>query len=71
MEQKHLHAMPDTWSAVDGLGRFLPENDLAGDPRERFVGIFFWTWHNRYDEPENAVNTVWETPCRGRGTSGK
>ncbi len=68
MEASKFNARPDTWSAVDGLGRFLPENDLVGDPRQRFVGIFFWTWHNRYDEPENAVNTVWETPNRGRGT---
>ena len=51
---------PDTWSAVDGLGRVLPENEQAGGPRDRFVGMFFWTWHNRYDSAENAVNMAWD-----------
>ena len=38
-------AMPDTWAATDGLGRVLPDYDQVGGPRERFVGIFYWTWH--------------------------
>ena len=59
---------PDTWSAVDGLGRILPENGQVGGPRERFVGMFFWTWHNRYDSPHDAVNMAWETPNRGART---
>jgi hypothetical protein len=46
----HL-AMPDTWAAVDGLGRELPMGGEAPAPREnRTVGIFYWTWHN---EPRN------------------
>lgn len=59
---------PDTWSAIDGLGRMLPENAQAGSPRERFVGMFFWTWHNLHDNPDSAVNRAWQTPIRGRGT---
>ncbi len=35
----------DTWAAVDGLGRVLPMNDETGGERERFVGLFYWTWH--------------------------
>lgn len=60
---------PATWSAVDGLGRVLPEHDSVGAPREKFVGMFFWTWHNKYDDPENAVNKVWKIQSRGIGTT--
>lgn len=36
----------DTWTAVDALGRALPNNEAVGDVREnKFVGIFYWTWH--------------------------
>ena len=45
------HAMPDTWAAIDGLGRKLPMGAEVPEPREnRTVGIFYWTWHN---EPRN------------------
>ena len=37
---------PDTWTAVDSLGRIVPGGDLTGAPRERAVGLFYWTWHN-------------------------
>lgn len=40
-------AMSDTWVCTDGLGRTLPGNAEAGDPRgDRFVGMFYWSWHN-------------------------
>ncbi len=32
-------ARPDTWSAVDGPERFLPENDRTGVP-QRFLRYF-------------------------------
>ncbi len=36
----------DGWAATDGLGRTLP---MGGETREkrddRFVGLFYWTWH--------------------------
>ncbi|MBQ6164809.1 MAG: hypothetical protein IJK23_10090, partial [Clostridia bacterium] len=38
--------MNGEWSATDALGRTLP---LGGEVREkrddRFVGLFYWTWH--------------------------
>lgn len=44
-------AMPDTWAAIDGLGRRLPMAGEVPEPRlNRTVGIFYWTWHN---EPRN------------------
>lgn len=40
---------PDTWVATDGIGRTLPgadETPLKTD-RDRFVGIFYITWHTQ------------------------
>lgn len=42
-------AKPDTWVATDGLDRTLPTNVQTGDVREeKFVGMFFWTWHTAF-----------------------
>jgi len=62
--------VPSSWSAVDGLGRFLPEREIAGPLRtNRFVGVFFWTWHDDYsNDPSNAVNRAWASQGRGIGT---
>lgn len=39
-------AMPDTYAATDALGRTLSTNEDTGDVRkDRFVGMFYWTWH--------------------------
>jgi hypothetical protein len=36
----------DTWVATDGAGRTLPGFNECGPPRnDRWVGIFYWTWH--------------------------
>ena len=61
---------PMSWSAVDGLGRFLPEHGTAGAPRkDKWVGIFYWTWHGDYsDSPSNAVNRCWDS--KGRNNIG-
>ena len=41
-----MDAMPDTYAATDALGRTLSSNEDTGDVREdRFVGLFYWTWH--------------------------
>lgn len=61
---------PMSWSAVDGLGRFLPEQGTVGAPRkDKWVGIFYWTWHGDYsNSPSNAVNRCWDSKGRGIGT---
>ncbi|MCL1952765.1 MAG: hypothetical protein FWF60_08060 [Oscillospiraceae bacterium] len=38
-------ARADNYAATDSLGRSLPGYDAVGGPRERFVGLFYWTWH--------------------------
>ena len=36
---------PDTWAAVDALGRVLPTHDQVGDLKpDKFVGIFYFLW---------------------------
>ena len=58
--------LPDTWDAVDGLGRILPGNDETGDVREdRYVGIFYWTWHCAHaksTDPHNVTKILEQYP---------
>jgi len=44
-----LDTYPDTYYAIDGLNRELPDKISAGERREdRFVGLFYWTWHYNF-----------------------
>lgn len=48
---------PDTWTAVDGLGRTLPTYEEAGEKnQEKFVGLFYWTWHYHHSQNRPARN---------------
>ncbi len=50
-------AMPDTWTATDGLGRVLPTNAEAGDPKsDKYVGLFYWTWHVEFSKNYSPIN---------------
>lgn len=41
--------MSDTWAATDALGRVLPGEENAPASRtNRFVGIFYYTWHGAH-----------------------
>lgn len=50
---------PDTWAAVDGLGRTLP---VKGEVREKndrkFVGMFYWIWHTNFAQSLSARNAT-------------
>lgn len=36
----------DTWVATDGAGRVVPGYEECGPPKpDKWVGIFYWTWH--------------------------
>lgn len=40
-----IDTQPDTWAAVDGLGRAAPNHDQVGDPRPgKSVGLFYFLW---------------------------
>lgn len=52
---------PDTWAAVDGLGRTVNTYANTGDVREgKFVGMFYWTWHYEFakNTPANNINNI-------------
>lgn len=50
---------PDTWVAVDGLGRSLPTYSEVGETdREKFVGLFYWTWHYNFASTNEADNVT-------------
>ncbi|NLH98060.1 MAG: hypothetical protein GX446_01060 [Chthonomonadales bacterium] len=56
-------AMPDTWEAVDALGRKVATRPEAPAPRPgKFVGIFYWTWHVGAGEPYNVTKIITEHP---------
>lgn len=50
---------PDTWALTDGLGRSAP---LKGEVREKdpekFVGLFYWTWHTQQSRGKTAKNVT-------------
>lgn len=48
-----LDVRPDTWTAIDGLGRTLPQYEDTGGKKDRYVGMFYWTWHDA--EPSTLV----------------
>ena len=48
-ENYYGEVRPDTWVAVDGLGRSLPTYEEVGErDEEKFVGLFYWTWHYNF-----------------------
>jgi hypothetical protein len=54
-------------SATDALGRKLPGYKEVGGPRkDRFVGLFYWTWHTRQAKadigPYNTTRILKEKP---------
>lgn len=52
------------WSALDGLGRELPEAEVCGLPREdRFVGIFYFLWlgGHRQEGPHDVTKILRES----------
>ena len=34
--------------ATDALGRKLPSAKVAGAKRDKYVGLFYWTWHTNF-----------------------
>ncbi len=49
---------PSTWTAVDGLGRTLSDNsETSGKKQDKFVGMFYWTWHYPWVQEHEAITT--------------
>ncbi len=52
---------PDSWAATDALGREVRSYDNAPAKRDgKFVGIFYWTWHNSNHNDKYPVYNVSE-----------
>ncbi len=65
-ENTYGEVRPDTWVAVDGLGRSLPTYEETGArDGEKFVGMFYWIWHTNFArafEAENATEILSANP---------
>ena len=54
-------ANPDSWAATDALGRKVRSYDEAPARRDgKFVGIFYWTWHNANHNDKYPVYNISE-----------
>lgn len=58
--------LPETWAAVDSLGRTLPAQEQTGEKdNTKFVGMFYWIWHTNFGRsltPKNATEILTEHP---------
>jgi len=51
----------DSWAATDALGRKVRSYDEAPEKRQdKFVGIFYWTWHQGNDDTTYHVKNISE-----------
>jgi len=51
----------DQWAATDALGRKVREYRDAGDKKkDKFVAIFYWTWHQGDDDTTSQVKNITE-----------
>ncbi len=58
-DQTQAEIKPDTWAAVDGLGRTVNGYGDVGDKRDgKYVGIFYWTWHYEFAKSTKAMNVT-------------
>ncbi len=50
--------LPSTWAAVDGLGRTVSSyDDVGGKRAEKYVGMFYWTWHYPWVNDYEPITT--------------
>ena len=56
---------PDTWVAVDGLGRTVSTyEDVGGKREDKIVGCFYWIWFELWKnyEPRNITQIINKNP---------
>jgi hypothetical protein len=46
--------------ATDALGRRLPLYDETGAPKEKYIAMFYWTWHQGDDDTTYQVKNISE-----------
>ena len=53
--------MSDQWAATDALGRKVHDyHDVGERKKEKFVAIFYWTWHQGEDDKSYPVKNITE-----------
>ena len=56
----------DSWAATDALGRKVSEYKDAGDKKkDKFIAMFYWTWHQGNDDTTYQVKNISEIVRRG------
>ncbi|WP_298650936.1 hypothetical protein [uncultured Proteiniphilum sp.] len=50
----------DQWVATDGLGRELRNYSDTGSPKDKYVAMFYWTWHQGNDDTTTTVKNITE-----------
>lgn len=53
VDDREYKVRPDTWAAVDGLGRILPAYKDVGNLKDKKVGIFYTIWFE--EEYSNSI----------------
>ena len=46
--QNQFSINSNNWTATDGLGRTLPDFKETGPQKDKYVGMFYWTWHTDF-----------------------
>ena len=54
--QNQYKVFSDNWTATDGLGRKLPGYDETGPQKNKFIGLFYWTWHTDFNAEPAVMN---------------
>jgi|AGTN01.3.fsa_nt_gi hypothetical protein len=50
----------DRWTATDALGRELRGYSDAGDAKDKYIAMFYWTWHQGNDDTTTTVKNITE-----------
>ena len=54
------HVDSDQWSATDALERKVIEYLEAGNEKNKYVAMFYWTWHQGKDDTTTTVKNITE-----------
>lgn len=50
----------DQWVATDALERKVREYQDSGDKKEKYVAMFYWTWHEQYSDTTTTSKNITE-----------
>ena len=50
----------DLWAATDALGRELRTFSESGNTKNKYIAMFYWTWHQNSDDTTETVKNITE-----------